>query len=82
MDIPELELVEVPTVLGDVLESIFGAVFLDSGGDLQRIWKMYEKLFPGYKKVVKNPPLNLKKRLHERFPGKVQFEKAISSVHW
>jgi len=42
---------------------------------------MYEKLFPGYKKVVKNPPLNLKKRLHERFPGKVQFEKAISSVH-
>ena len=31
----ELEMVEVPKVLGDVFESLIGAVFLDTGHDLE-----------------------------------------------
>ena len=78
LDVPQLEMVEVPKVLGDVLESIVGAVFLDSEGDLETVWRIYERLFPNYKEVVKNPPKNMKARLHEKFPEKVQFGKAVS----
>ena len=35
------ELVEVPKVLGDLLESILGAVFLDSGHSLSTVWKVF-----------------------------------------
>ena len=35
------ELVEVPKVLGDLLESILGAVFLDSGHSLSAVWKVF-----------------------------------------
>ena len=35
------ELVEVPKVLGDLFESILGAVFLDSGHSLSAVWKVF-----------------------------------------
>ena len=35
------ELVEVPKVLGDLLESILGAVFLDSGHSLSAVWDVF-----------------------------------------
>ena len=35
------ELVEVPKVLGDLLESILGAIFLDSGHSLSAVWKVF-----------------------------------------
>ena len=35
------ELVEVPKVLGDLLESILGGVFLDSGHSLSAVWKVF-----------------------------------------
>ena len=35
------ELVEVPKVLGDLLESILGAVFLDSGHRLAAVWNVF-----------------------------------------
>ena len=35
------ELIEVPKVLGDLLESILGAVFLDSGHSLSAVWKVF-----------------------------------------
>ncbi len=34
-----------PKVLGDVLESIAGAVFLDSGMDLEAVWGVFRHLF-------------------------------------
>ena len=37
----QAELVEVPKVLGDLLESILGAVFLDSGHSLSAVWKVF-----------------------------------------
>lgn len=35
------EEVDVPKALGDVFESLAGAIFLDSGCDLKIVWKVY-----------------------------------------
>ena len=37
--------VEPPKVLGDILESLAGAVFMDSGMDLQAVWSCLGPLF-------------------------------------
>ena len=70
---PELEMVEVPKVLGDVFESLIGAVYLDSSHDLTKVWEIYSKLCPQLNLVMDNPPLNMKKQLMEKFPSKVTF---------
>ena len=70
---PELELVEVPKVLGDVLESLMGAIFIDSGHDLKRVWEIYSKLCLRIDEVIRNPPMNSKKELMEKYPDKVKF---------
>lgn len=36
--------VEVPKSLGDVFESIAGAIYLDSGCSLNAVWKVYYRL--------------------------------------
>lgn len=33
--------IEVPKALGDVFESVAGAIFLDSGGSLDAVWSVY-----------------------------------------
>jgi endoribonuclease Dicer len=38
------EAAEVPKVLGDLFESLAGAVYLDSGLNLQEVWRVYYKL--------------------------------------
>ena len=40
------ELVEVPKVLGDLLESVLGAVFLDSGHSLSAVWEVFRFSHP------------------------------------
>ena len=42
IDIDELD---PPKVLGDVLESVAGAVFLDSGLSLESVWSVFCPLF-------------------------------------
>lgn len=37
--------VEPPKVLGDLLESLAGAIFMDSGMDLQAVWNTLGPLF-------------------------------------
>ena len=37
--------VEPPKVLGDLLESLAGAIFMDSGMDLQVVWETLGPLF-------------------------------------
>ena len=37
--------VEPPKVLGDLLESMAGAIFMDSGMDLQAVWDTLGPLF-------------------------------------
>lgn len=76
--IPELELVEVPKLLGDVFEALIGAIFIDSGHDLELVWGIYLRFCPNLQEIVSNPPLNMKKELLEKFPGPgmLQFSKA------
>ena len=38
------EEVDVPKSLGDLFESLAGAIFLDSGYDLQVVWRVYYNL--------------------------------------
>lgn len=40
----EVEDVEVPKALGDIFESIAGAIFLDSGMSLDAVWSVYHKI--------------------------------------
>ena len=79
---PELDMVEVPKVLGDVFEALFGAIYLDSGHDLDTVWSIYRSLCPDLDQVLKNPPLNMKKQLLEKFPtvGSVVFSTAKHEV--
>ena len=38
------EHVDVPKVLGDLYESVIGAIFLDSGKNLQTVWNVVYSL--------------------------------------
>lgn len=40
----EAEDVEVPKALGDIFESIAGAIFLDSNMSLDMVWKVTENI--------------------------------------
>lgn len=40
----EVEDVEVPKALGDVFESVAGAIFLDAGMSLDAVWKVYYRM--------------------------------------
>nr|CAH7717562.1 unnamed protein product [Callosobruchus chinensis] len=56
----EVEDVEVPKALGDVFESVAGAIFLDSGMSLDAVWRVYYKMMKGEieqfsNKVPKSP---------------------------
>lgn len=35
---------EVPKALGDVFESVAGAIFLDSGMSLDAVWRVYYRM--------------------------------------
>lgn len=43
-ELEEAEDVEVPKALGDVFESVAGAIFLDSGMSLDAVWKVYYQM--------------------------------------
>lgn len=40
--------IEAPKVLGDIFESVAGAVFLDSGMNLTKIWGVYYRMMKPY----------------------------------
>lgn len=40
----EIEDVEVPKALGDVFESVAGAIFLDSSMSLDAVWRVYYRM--------------------------------------
>ena len=76
-EMPVLEEIEVPKALGDLIESLIGAVYLDSNCDLAVVWKVVLKLY-GYKmqKIIKKKPRNFITKLMELFPERVSFSKA------
>ena len=44
----EEEGIEAPKVLGDIFESVAGAIFLDSGMDLSKTWDVYYRMMIPY----------------------------------
>uniref|UniRef100_A0A915IC16 Dicer-1 n=1 Tax=Romanomermis culicivorax TaxID=13658 RepID=A0A915IC16_ROMCU len=72
----EEEDIEVPKSLGDVFESIAGAIYLDSGCSLNTVWKVYHRLMKDQiEKCCSNPPKSPIRELLELCPEKVKFSK-------
>lgn len=36
--------IEIPKALGDIFESVAGAIYLDSGMSLDTVWKVYYRM--------------------------------------
>ncbi|KAF6212356.1 hypothetical protein GE061_012878 [Apolygus lucorum] len=69
-DVSLAESVEVPKVLGDLFESIIGAVYLDSGKCLKTTWDVvYRLMHDVILSFSKNVPKNNIRLLYEKFPN-------------
>lgn len=63
---PMGEHIAVPKALGDVFESLIGAVFLDSGNDLSLTWSViYRLMHADIAQFMKNTPIQMVRRLFE-----------------
>uniref|UniRef100_A0A182JMK9 ribonuclease III n=1 Tax=Anopheles atroparvus TaxID=41427 RepID=A0A182JMK9_ANOAO len=72
----EAEDVEVPKALGDVFESIAGAIFLDSDMSLDSVWKVYRKMMgPEIEKFSSSVPKSPIRELLEMEPETAKFGK-------
>ncbi|CAH1636516.1 unnamed protein product [Spodoptera littoralis] len=63
------EYVEVPKVLSDILEALIGAIFLDSGGDLSKVWSviyriMYKEIHSFSSRIPQQPVKVLYEKIH------------------
>ncbi|KAK7590096.1 hypothetical protein V9T40_001709 [Parthenolecanium corni] len=68
------EEVRVPKVLADVFEALAGAIFIDSGYNLKRLWKIYYNIMKTeITQFSKDIPINPVRALYE-MDGKVVFE--------
>lgn len=67
---------EAPKVLGDIFESVAGAVFLDSSMDLTKIWGVYYRMMEPYiNHYSVNIPINPIREVYEK-SSKVTLSKA------
>lgn len=68
---------EAPKVLGDIFESVAGAIFLDSGMDLATTWGVYYRMMRRYiDHYSVHIPINPVRRVHEEDNGR-NFSKAM-----
>ncbi|XP_053212682.1 endoribonuclease Dicer-like [Panonychus citri] len=75
-DCQQPEDIEVPKALGDVFESVAGAIYLDSGFSLDTVWRVYYNMMkPEMEYFSKNPPKSPIRELLEMKPQKVSFSK-------
>src|SRR4051812_32126490 len=59
--------VEVPKAMGDIFESIAGAVYLDCGMDLDIVWRVFHNLMGDViEKCCDNPPQSPVQELERR----------------
>lgn len=64
------EFIDVPKALGDVFESLVGAVFLDSGNDLAVTWKViYGMMYREILTFTKDTPIQVVRQLFEFKPS-------------
>ena len=47
-DSDDMECIEAPKPLGDVFESVAGAIFLDSGLDITKVWRVCYPMLEKY----------------------------------
>ncbi|XP_071041573.1 endoribonuclease Dicer isoform X2 [Parasteatoda tepidariorum] len=74
----ELEEVEVPKALGDVFESVAGAIYLDSGMSLDAVWNVYFPMIkPSLDHLTEYVPKSPIRELYEMEP-KLMFGKPIN----
>ncbi|XP_028968970.1 endoribonuclease Dicer [Galendromus occidentalis] len=74
-DLEDLEQVDIPKPLGDLMESLMGAVFLDSGKDLDVVWAVLVRLMTEefMRDAVINVRVNPVRQLSETYPDSVEF---------
>ena len=66
--------VEVPKALGDIFESVAGAIFLDSGMSLDTVWRVYYRMMkPEIEHFSNNVPKSPIRELLEMEPQNAQF---------
>nr|KAG5691629.1 hypothetical protein BaRGS_023800 [Batillaria attramentaria] len=71
----EVEL-EIPKALGDIFESVAGAIYLDSGMSLDTVWRVYYNMMkPHIDKYLKDIPKSPVRELLEMEPETAKFEK-------
>ncbi|XP_054159214.1 endoribonuclease Dicer-like [Oppia nitens] len=74
-EVTDLEEVEIPKALGDIFESIAGAIYLDSGLSLDAVWKVFYKLLkPEIDYFSDNIPIMPVRELREKCES-VEFSK-------
>uniref|UniRef100_A0A914KI95 Uncharacterized protein n=2 Tax=Meloidogyne incognita TaxID=6306 RepID=A0A914KI95_MELIC len=75
-DLLSEEDVEVPKAMGDIFESIAGAVYLDCGMDLDIVWRVFYNLMRDViQKCCENPPQSPVRELFERKNCRAKFSK-------
>jgi len=68
--------IEVPKALGDIFESLAGAVYLDSGMDLDVVWRVFYGLMKEcIESCCQNPPQSPIRELFERKNCNARFTK-------
>ncbi|KAF8357507.1 dcr-1 [Pristionchus pacificus] len=68
--------VEVPKAMGDIFESVAGAIYLDCGGDLDVVWRVFFNLMrETIEECCRNPPRSPVRELLEREHDKAKFSK-------
>ncbi|CAJ0961626.1 unnamed protein product, partial [Mesorhabditis belari] len=68
--------IEVPKAMSDIFESLAGAVYLDSGRDLDIVWRVFYGLMKNtIDECCRNPPRSPIRELLELEPGHTRFSK-------
>ncbi|GFS16244.1 endoribonuclease Dicer [Elysia marginata] len=73
---------EIPKALGDIFESVAGAIYLDSGMSLDAVWKVYYRMMkPHIDKYLKSIPKSPVRELLETEPETAKFERPQRTVN-
>ncbi|XP_018497627.1 uncharacterized protein LOC108865256 [Galendromus occidentalis] len=78
-DLGAAGLLVIPKTFGDLMESIIGAIFIDSGLDFAVTWDVFRRLIsdPLLIDTLRQPPQNLISTLQGKFPERCRFEKPV-----
>uniref|UniRef100_A0A915PWG8 Uncharacterized protein n=1 Tax=Setaria digitata TaxID=48799 RepID=A0A915PWG8_9BILA len=76
IDEGEEEDIEVPKAMGDIFESVAGAIYLDSGRNLDIVWRIFYNLMKEtIEECCNNPPRSPIRELLELEPERARFSK-------